>query len=76
MADELRSGAVEIAELCDDGDMIDGLVQRFERRVTLGMKKLGTVVYHLRNAKETLDLKMNLAADVMDREAKMTAEGK
>lgn len=52
--------------------MLDGLVSRFEQRVAKGAK-FHTVLHHLRSAKESLDQRMNFAADVMERVATETA---
>jgi hypothetical protein len=62
----------DIESLCNDGEMLDGLVKRFEERVAKGMK-FGHVLTGLTQAKAALDQRMNLAADVMDAELSATA---
>jgi hypothetical protein len=64
---------IDLESLCNDGEMIDGLVKRFEERVVKGMK-FGPVLTGLAQAKAALDRKMNVAADVMDRVATETSE--
>lgn len=64
---------IDIESLCKDGEMIDGLVKRFEERVAKGMK-FQHVLTALGQAKAALDVRMNLIADVMDRVATETPE--
>ena len=55
----------EIESLCCDGEMLDGLVERFRERVGKGMK-FGPTLTALEQAKAALDGRMNLAADVTE----------
>lgn len=65
----------EILTLCDDGEMLDGLVKRFEERAKKN-PSFEYVYQQVRQAKNALDRRMNAAANAMDRELKLTAEGK
>jgi hypothetical protein len=55
----------EIESLCDDGEMLDGLVSRFDARVKAGMK-FGHVLTALAQAQAALDRRMSLAADAVE----------
>ena len=65
----------EILALCDDGEMLDGLVNRFKERAKKN-PSFEYVYQQIRQAKNALDRRMNAAANAMDREVKLTAEGK
>ena len=62
---------VDLEGLCDDGEMIDGLVRRFGERVAKGMM-FGETLMHLEYAQHMLSRRMNAVADVMENEARLT----
>lgn len=63
----------DLMTLCNDGELLAGLLIRFRERVKRGMK-FGDTLMHLERADNALAARMNLVADVMevivDREAK------
>lgn len=65
----------EILTLCDDGEMLDGLMKRFEERAKKN-PSFEYVYQQIRQAKNALDRRLNAAANAMDRELKLNAEGK
>lgn len=63
----------DILSLVEDGELLDGLIGRFQSRADRGMK-FDLVLHHLKLASRTLAARMNLAADFVDREAALAAK--